>query len=310
MFKKAEKEDLSQISLTGLRSLVMLGLLIQEPRSLEDIRNAFMEFNIMEGSNSDDILRIDLNTLKMMGCEISRADHRTNNKFVLLNHPFKIDITQEEFNVLKRAFNKIKENADISALIRYDSLFKKISEHLCDNDIKEQFFGLSVLKNYSLDIINELRFACKKKYEIKLIYREPIRKQEVEKEIIADKVALKNDKLYFYGVDKNTKQSIYLNIKRILKILSQKKNNDNITVEPVTIKFFVTEFGYSGLEDCETILSGDIAEGFIVEGKYYNEFYAIQRILSFGSKCKVLEPTDFKNKVLEILKKMRDVYNG
>ena len=310
MFKKAEKEDLSQISLTGLRSLVMLGLLIQEPRSLEDIRNAFMEFNIMEGSNSDDILRIDLNTLKMMGCEISRADHRTNNKFVLLNHPFKIDITQEEFNVLKRAFNKIKENADISALIRYDSLFKKISEHLCDNDIKEQFFGLSVLKNYSLDIINELRFACKKKYEIKLIYREPIRKQEVEKEIIADKVALKNDKLYFYGVDKNTKQSVYLNIKRILKILSQKKNNDNITVEPVTIKFFVTEFGYSGLEDCETILSGDIAEGFIVEGKYYNEFYAIQRILSFGSKCKVLEPTDFKNKVLEILKKMRDVYNG
>ena len=222
----------------------MLGLLIQEPRSLEDIRNAFMEFNIMEGSNSDDILRIDLNTLKMMGCEISRADHRTNNKFVLLNHPFKIDITQEEFNVLKRAFNKIKENADISALIRFDSLFKKISEHLCDNDIKEQFFGLSVLKNYSLDIINELRFACKKKYEIKLIYREPIRKQEVEKEIIADKVALKNDKLYFYGVDKNTKQSIYLNIKRILKILSQKKNNDNITVEPVTIKFFVTEFGY------------------------------------------------------------------
>ena len=310
MFKKAEKEDLSQISLTGLRSLVMLGLLIQEPRSLEDIRNAFMEFNIMEGSNSDDILRIDLNTLKMMGCEISRADHRTNNKFVLLNHPFKIDITQEEFNVLKRAFNKIKENADISALIRFDSLFKKISEHLCDNDIKEQFFGLSVLKNYSLDIINELRFACKKKYEIKLIYREPIRKQEVEKEIIADKVALKNDKLYFYGVDKNTKQSVYLNIKRILKILSQKKNNDNITVEPVTIKFFVTEFGYSGLEDCETILSGDIAEGFIVEGKYYNEFYAIQRILSFGSKCKVLEPTDFKNKVLEILKKMRDVYNG
>ena len=310
MFEKAEKEELCQISLTGIRSLVLLGLLIQAPRSLEEIRSAFMEYNIMEDSNSDDILRIDLNTLKTMGCEISRADHRTNNKFVLLDHPFKIDVTEDEFKILKRAFNKIKENADVAVLMQYDELFKKISEFVSDKTIKEEFLGLSAFKNYSPEIVKELRFACKKNYEVKLIYKEPLQKKEIEKEIIAEKLGIKNDKLYLYGIDKNTKGSVYLNIKRILKILSQKDNEDNLSSKPVTVKFFVKEFGYSGLDDCETIISGDISEGFVIEGKYHNEFYATQRILSFGSKCTVIEPANFKDRIVEVLKRMRDVYNG
>ena len=37
MFKTAEKTGLNQISLTGLRALVFIGLLIVKPRSLEEI---------------------------------------------------------------------------------------------------------------------------------------------------------------------------------------------------------------------------------------------------------------------------------
>lgn len=310
MLKIADKEELSQLSLTGLRSLILLELLIKEPRSLEDIRKEFIKYSIMEDSNSDDILRIDINTLKLMGCEISRADHRTNNKFVLLKHPFKINLEEDEISTLKRAYNKLKEKADVTTLIRFDNLFKKISEHVSDDKIKEQLAGISALKNYRSDIINNLKLACHKKYTVSFVYREPINKKENTKDIIADKIVLQNDKLYFYGVDKNSKQPFYFNIKRILKILSLNENNDNITANPTTVKFYIKEFGYSGLEDCEIILSGDIPEGFVVEGNYHNEFYATQRILSFGPKCKVLEPESFKNKNIEILKKMKDVYNG
>ena len=126
MFKIAKKEDLCQISLTGVRSLVLLGLLMQEPRSLEEIRAKFIEYNILDETHSNDILRIDLNTLRSIGCEISRAGKKTNYKYTLLKHPFDLKITNEEINLLKRVYNKIKNNLSINALIQYDKLFKKM----------------------------------------------------------------------------------------------------------------------------------------------------------------------------------------
>ena len=221
MINKAEKEELCQISLTGIRSLVLLGLLIKSPMSLDEIREAFIGYNIMSGSNSSDILRIDINTLRTMGCVISRADHRTNNKFVLIDHPFKIDINEDEANLVKRAFNKVKENADLSVLLLYDNLFKKIAPHIADNKVKEILLGISPLKKYSLDILDELKTACDKKNIVKLIYKVPASGKEEEKEICADSIKLQNDKLYIYGVDNNSNKPVYLNIKRILKIISK-----------------------------------------------------------------------------------------
>ncbi len=108
MFKIADKTELNQISLTGVRGIVLAGLLIMQPRSLEEIRKAFIELNIMENENSDDILRIDLNTLKIMGCEISRASAKTGFKYVLGKHPFAFKIDDEEIVLLKKHIIKQK----------------------------------------------------------------------------------------------------------------------------------------------------------------------------------------------------------
>ena len=50
--------------------------------------------------------------------------------------------------------------------------------------------------------------------------------------------------------------------------------------------------------------------GWIVEGRYYNEFFAVQRILSFGASCTVLEPSELREEVIRKLKSMRNVYNA
>ena len=309
MIEKAVKEDLCQISLTGVRSLILLDLLIKSPASLEDIRKTFTEYNIMDDSNSDDILRIDINTLRNIGCIISRADHRTNNKFVLIDHPFKIDITQEEINAIKKVFNKIKENADLDILILYDNLFKKIAKHISDKEVRTNLLNISPLKRYSPEIIDEVRKACKNKNLVKLIYKAPTSAKETEKEIYADRVALQNDKLYLFCTDKESKQQIYLYIKRILKIISCKDVDDNISVNPITVKFHLTDFGVSGLNDNEEILNED-TNGYTICGTYHNNFLATQRILSFGANCTIIEPEDFKEQVVDILKKMRDIYNA
>ena len=310
MIRAVEKEDLCQISLTGARSLFLLCMLINAPMSLEEIKDAFVEGKLMDKSGSEDVVRIDINTLRKMGCDISRADSRTNNKFVLNDYPFKINVTKAEVNVIKRAFNKIKENADISLLIYYDNLFKKIIPHIADSEVKEIMSGMSPLKQYSLQIIDKLKKACEKKNIVKLVYKMPALSCDSEKEIFAEKIVLQNNKLYLYGVDKGSNNPIYLNLKRIVKVLSMQETDDYRTAEPVVVKFFLKDFGVSGLADNEEIESGDAESGFVICGRYHNSFFAVQRILSFGSKCTVLEPSEFKDMIVKILQRMKEVYYG
>ena len=56
----------------------------------------------MEDCSSSDILRIDLNTLKTMGCEISRSVRKTGYKYILTKHPFELRIEDFELNLLKK----------------------------------------------------------------------------------------------------------------------------------------------------------------------------------------------------------------
>ena len=67
--------------------------------------------------------------------------------------------------------------------------------------------------------------------------------------------------------------------------------------------------GKEVLEENEQIIE-TTDDGIIVEGKYYNDFIAAQRILSFGANCIVYEPEDFKQDIIQKLKSMRRVYNG
>lgn len=307
VFITAEKTELNQISLTGMRALVLLGLLLESPKSLEEIREAFISMNIMERNNSDDMIRIDLNTLRTMGCDITRSCLKTEYKYKLLKHPFALTISQEEVSVLKKVYKKIKENADLSLILSYDNLFKKIAEFVTDEKIKEALYGIPALKEYEPNYIEELLEDCGQGRVITLEYKNPMSKESSIKNIAAQKLVFQNDKVYLYGYDTDKKDSIVLNIKRILRILSKA---DNKSFEPKTtkVRFFLTGFGIETVREDETIIEKK-ENGCLVEGNYHNEFVAFQRIMSFGSKCTVIEPEDFREMIIQNLKEMRENYD-
>ena len=107
MILSGEKSDISQISLTGVRAIALIGLLAIEPKSMEEIREKFLEYNIMEESQPDDVIRVDLNTIRSMGCEISRPTQKNNFKYVLNRHPFTLNLKKENIEVVRKLFNKI-----------------------------------------------------------------------------------------------------------------------------------------------------------------------------------------------------------
>jgi predicted DNA-binding transcriptional regulator YafY len=61
------------------------------------------------------------------------------------------------------------------------------------------------------------------------------------------------------------------------------------------------------LENNEEIIE-KTEDGFLIEGFYFNDFLATQRVLSFGSKCTVIEPLEFKKTIINKIKEMRNIY--
>ena len=308
MIKTSEKTELNQISLTGMRALVLLGLLMEAPRTLEEIRDVFKELNVMEDSNSSDILRIDLNTLRTMGCEITKANAKTKYRYVLTKHPFTLNITSEEISTLKKVYKKIKNSSNLLLILKYDELFKKLANYIGDNNVREELYGISALKNYEISLINDLLDDCKENKLLKLTYMSASSKEAKEKEITALKLVYQNDKIYLYGYDHQKQESVVLNIKRIKSILSRIIGSKGVDVKTTQVKFFLKSFGVTEIQEGETITETS-EDGLTVEGVYHNEFLAIQRILSFGSDCTVIEPEEFREKIIQKLKSMRKIYH-
>ena len=307
MFKVAEKTELNQISLTGIRALVLIGLLIVRPRSLEEIRNTFIDLQIMEPTHSDDILRIDLNTIKLMGCEVSRSSAKTDYKYVLTKHPFALKIPKEELLALKKVYNLIKQKLDLETLIEFHEMFNRIASHIYDEESKEAIYGISVLRYFDLDYIKTLMLDCRNNNTLDLEYKKVISKNSTKKQIVAQKLVHNNDKIYLYGYDLDKKEHTVLNLRGIETIYSHKVTERNIEIKQFEIKFVLRRTNENILDKTEAIIDRT-EDGLLVKGIYHNEFLAMQRVLSFGAKCTVLEPLVFRNKIIEKIKEMRKVY--
>ena len=307
MILSGEKSDISQISLTGVRAIALIGLLAIEPKSMEEIREKFLEYNIMEESQPDDVIRVDLNTIRSMGCEISRPTQKNNFKYVLNRHPFTLNLKKENIEVVRKLFNKIKHRTDIPLLIEYDKLIKKISNFIYDDEIREEFIGASPLIRYDIDMISDLDIDCKHQNTVELMYQKPTEKKPCLKKLMAKKLVFRNDKLYLlcYSFDRN--DSIVLNCKGIRSIVSRNITQKKTDADLVEIKFYLKDFEYENLTEEESVIKKD-DKGVLIGGKYFNKFLAMQRVLSLGSKCVVEEPSDFRDFIVSKLKEMRSLY--
>ena len=112
-----------------------------------------------------------------------------------------------------------------------------------------------------------------------------------------------------HGYDYEKENSTVLLYKRIKKFISKTTDETIIKPKNVIITYQLQNFDKDALTKDEKIVEQK-ENVCIVEGAFYNEFYARQRVLSFGSKCTVLSPIDFRNSVIEKLKEMKEVYNG
>lgn len=307
MFKFDESFDINQISHTGARAIGILGLLIQTPASFEEIRQKLIEADIFEENQSDDILRIDLNTLKSIGCELSRPLQSDGYKYRLLDHPFKIDLTLEDAALLKKVFAPIESNADLTLVKEYDKIFKKLAGYVSDEKVKQALLGITSLKRYDMSQIDRLLSCCKDGKMLELIYKKPTVNKPYKKKVIAEKLVFNNGKIYLHCYDTEIQSHRVLSVKGIKEIVSESKPEIVIKEEPLVVRFKMKNNGADTFKDTEKVIERN-DEYLVIEGKYFNKFLATQRMLYFGPRCTVLEPQEFRNHVISKLKEMKKIY--
>ena len=309
-FLKNGKTTFNVMSLTGYRALVLLALLYESPKSLTEINESFAKNPHIKESFSQDTLRMYLNSLRAIGCKISRADKLKNNRYSLLESPFDIMFSEKLLNSLKKIINSTYFNLTIDELILIDDLFYKIATYISDTKTREVFIGISKLKGLNKNLIKSLNSYAKKKVQIEFLYKSPNSGLK-NVSLVCDKLDLKNKKLYLYGIETISNKYLYYKIENIEKIISinlNKIQKSTITTE-VLYEIICNNFNISQIDDNEEICTIE-KDKVCIKHFSKNLFDTKQKILSMGNSAKVISPQEFKEEIHKTLCNMKERYTN
>ena len=297
------------MSLTGYRTLVILNALMESPKTNDEINDCLLNDQYIKENFSRDTLRIYINSLRAIGCEITKANKSNSKKYELISHPFEYEIPKSQLKALSKIHKSLYDKVEINEIIAIENFFKKLSNLIKDEGTKEFLNSISLLKRIDKTILDELLIHCKNKNQIKFLYNSPNSgKKEIE--IVADKLSLDSEKLYLWGNNLTHQQYSYFVVERILGILSIKLQKGTEEVLPTKIIYELYNHNENYVANSDEKILEKTNDKLVIELSTKNEFNAMQSILHMTNDCKVISPEGFKTKLLDKLKTMEKSYES
>ncbi len=297
------------INLTGVRLLVLFSLLLESPKSAEEINLYFERNNYPKEIFSADTLRNDLNALRYAGCDITRADKSNDYKYTLISHPFELCIDMDIAVNIHKLYDKSYKYLPIEYLIKLENLFNILADYTIDKDVSEYLRGISLIQNINKTLLTTLIKAVRRKSTISFTYRAPnIGKTDFEFSL--EKFTFRSKKLYIDGFNKTYNKSGYLLVSRIISPISENIQKDFISKPLLKVIYELKNSAKLNFNETEhEKLIETNKEKIIVEYSSDSNFKIIQQVLSYGPNCTVIYPENIKQSVINELKRMYEVYN-
>lgn len=304
--KIVSKEEFSPVA---ARILLVLIALLSGPKSYQELYQFIRECGLVNGAYSINTMRTDIATLKAAGCDIGKATKKNDYKYRLKSHPFSIKLDLNDTHFLKYAYDCIIKSATPETLLNYHYVFIKLARMVSDNSIKEVLLGISIFKRMDLSIVEDLVTDEKHNNKIQILYS--LKNKEVVYDITLEKVCIRSEKLYAFGYNHTLGKRTFLKLSKIKKIIAKFFDKNSKIGLDAYVKFKLSNVSQYSLEKNETIIEtlGD-GDDVIIEGRYYNDFIALQRILSFGDDCIVIEPIEMRECVIEKLLEIKELYGS
>ena len=305
-FLQSNKVTYNLMSFTAFKSLLLFSYLLEQPRSYEEIRDYFAQHEYLNETISIDTLRVYINSLERVGCEIVRGRKAEGSKYRIVKHPFELKFSDEQVKSIIKVYKMLLKTIDVEELLTLTKFFKKISVGVENDRLKHLLEEISPLNKINSDILFALIRACRKKDEITLNYKSP--RSGVKKiDLVADKLVVLNNKIYVNGKSPNYNNEASFLVSRIVEQPVVKlERTINTADEKLVIGCEIYDMQFAPLHN-EKIINR-LENSMLVEITAANSFYAKQRILALGNDCKVLYPADFRDDLVSTLKRMKEAY--
>ena len=134
------------MSFTGFKSILMFAFLLEGPKSYKDLQDFFAEHEYLHENISIDALRIYINSLREIGCEISKKNYDGITKYYIENHPFALTFSDEQVKSIIKVYKAISKSIEVSDLLALQKFFNKISNFVSNEDLKNKLLKTSPIR--------------------------------------------------------------------------------------------------------------------------------------------------------------------
>lgn len=306
-FIKNQTVTYNLMSFTAYKALLFFSMLTEGPKSADEIINFFLNHPYLHEKISSDTIRVYINSLKRIGCEIIRVRGEDKiSRYVIADHPFNLKLDEEQIKSITKIYRLLVKNIDVKELYSLELFFEKIGAYIKNDDFVAEIKKISMLKDTDKSLLKTLIECCENKEQIVISYNSPASGVK-NIEILADKLEINNGKIYLCGVGFEYKQYAKFVLNRI-KELVMIKAEKTIPEIPNTIKVQYELKGIKPeLDEYDKVLSKN-KDVYLIERETSNAFLTRQKLLEYGSNCTVIAPKEFRDEFVQLLKDMKAEY--
>ena len=228
------------MSFTAFKSMIIFSLLLDSPKSYKEIQEYLKNHEYIKEQLSVDALRIYFNSLKQIGCEISKINEDGTVKYAITSHPFQLRFNDKQVKNIIKVYKAISKSIEVSDLIALQNFFNKISQYVQNEDLKLKLQNISPLSNIDSKLVSNLINYANNNTELTIYYNSPVSgKKNIT--VLADKVCVDNSKSYLYGVSPEYKNYSKFLVSRIIKIISVNLATKSMTSPEITVGYSYTK---------------------------------------------------------------------
>ena len=306
--KRNIEANKSVICLTAYKAYVLFKYLLHSPLTIEEIIKLFEDNTIIDKKFTEDTIRISVNTLRELGCVIEKPTPTNGNKYVLHHHPFGLQLSSNQLNTLEEIEKDFVNSNNWQFVFEVSKLWEKIAFLTNNDELIEKIRGFNPFYNINDKILEELKIYCKNKSKIKISYFAP-REGNLTLDVICDYISSENEKLYLWCYNYKYESISYLRVDRILEILCVYASSEKLDYPQFDVVYTLkgqTRCTFLKTDNDQVLESTN--EFLKVKSTIMSEFNFIQKVLSYGDDCKILEPSWLVNKLITKLNLMKAIY--
>jgi predicted DNA-binding transcriptional regulator YafY len=294
------------ISLTGYRVLLIFKSLLKSPKTILELREELLSDKYVNEPISDDTIRTYINSLRSIGCKISKATKLSHYRYKLIRHPFEIDIDKQSLEALHKVFKRLKDLGNIEKLEIFECFILKMCNVIRNKDTKNYLLGMVIVNKLDRIVYEQITECCKNNLGVTLLYESAgLSKQYIE--MLCQKLFLKSGNIYIEGYNIKHKNYSSLLVKRIKQIVAVKPVQNTFLKTDKNIICEIYDKDYV-IEDDDELIRKE-SNKLIIKIDGSDEFRAIQKILYLADNCKVIQPQSFRLKLIHSLEEMQKIYD-